>query len=326
MKTQKLNFNVDWKEVAASTKTLRNKFWQLDNVPTGRQSVNNDLLIDAIVAFLGDFDVPVSYRKVRNILINPPYDWLSSIIHKIRHLYAHKISFPNLLTEYNQILLLFPDYESSQCLEKTLATKIMTFETFNPLAKIKLSELKGLLPIIEVQIFNLSFLPFDLKKLPLTKLMAMWYLNQTPSKIPFLSYQKALDLVGEEYNQQFFHARKTNNYTGLIRFVIQALDKYKTIDKMTQFVDEQVLKQKGVALAKHELTFLFLIIYHQLTFFDWKKFQTKANFFATKQHIIRNLNAFLEYRLLRASFVKNRKFYTQTAFLKTLQKDFTNYE
>lgn len=75
-------------------------------------------------------------------------------------------------------------------------------------------------------------------------------------------------MVANEYNAHFLRARETNNYTDLIQFVLAALDKYKTIDQITSLIAEQLLQKNHIALADHQLVFLFMIIYHRLNFFD----------------------------------------------------------
>ncbi len=325
---QQLKFNINWKEVASSSKNLRNMFRKTNRFLPHR--TQNRLLIEAILAFLNDFDFSLSFRKVQTILSKKPTNRLEKIIHKVSNLFQHQTDLDHLASEYDQILALFPFSDATTTIFFPAFDQVLkemgTFQSLAATYEKNLSNLTELWPIIAVQIVNLSVLQTNVNHFPFTKFLARWYLNQQPNSFSFFSYQKALDLVTDQYNEHFLKARQTNNYTNLIQFVLLALDKYTTTDQITRLVSEQLLNQKRIALADHQLAFLFMIIYHRLSFFDWKKFQAHANFVSTKQHIIRNLNTFLKYRLLKASFIKKRKFYQQTPFLKTFQKDLRYYE
>lgn len=97
------------------------------------------------MTFLGDFNIPISFRKVQTILSRKPTNRLEKIIHKVSDLFQKQTNLDDLVTEYDQILALFPFAGSgNQMLFQPLQQLLKELENFQTLANVYEQNLSNL--------------------------------------------------------------------------------------------------------------------------------------------------------------------------------------
>ncbi len=325
------DLNINWKEIVSRTHNLSNSLKRY----RFNEHREKNFLIEAIVDFLRDFDYQISFHDVKNILSNVPKTNHELLIYKIHNLFEKHHDLPELLNMYEKIWKEMNSLQNStiflfsQSL-KNFINEIVVSESFVLDINTNNKDFDIVfLPFVNAQIMNLitsDHLNVKQSNLQFTKIISMWYLTQSQTALPFFYHQKALNLVANKYNRLFFEAIKTANYTKLIAFVFDALNKFIIFDQKTNFIVQKLFQRKNIFMPKHQMHFLFTILYHDLNHFDWKQFQKHANLAATKQYIMRNLNFLANYRLLKTLLIKKRKFYFQSRNLKNLIREYKNYE
>ena len=330
LQKKSLDLRINWAKVAHKSRILSNLLRQYNNDYSFDKKDDNHLLIEAVVSFFNDFNYRFSFQNIQKILSKPqPQNRLENLVHRVAKLFkqSHNLSSQYILRVYESIL--HEIYALQQTKTTVLPNHLFTLfakindDFFNTISfEPNLQDLDNLfLPLVNVQIVNLeifNILNLEQANSPFRKIITMWYLNNNQKFLSSYYYQKSIDLVSAQYNAIFFEAKQTQNYDKLVNFVFDALNKFVISDQYKNRVLQTLFNKYKILFPKHQIHFLFIIIYFNLNKFDWKQFQKVANLAVTKQHIIRNLNIFVKNHLLKSKIFQKRKFYFQSVLLKNV--------